>query len=76
MCVCVYGYEASLMTPVVKNVPANAGDAGWIPGLGRTPGEGKGNSLQYLLAREIARTEETSGVQSMESQKSWTQLSN
>ena len=24
----------------VKNLPANAGDAGLIPGLGRSPGEG------------------------------------
>ena len=32
---------------VVKNPPANAGDAGSIPGLGRSPGEGNGNLLQY-----------------------------
>ena len=35
---------------VVKNLPANAGDArdsGLIPGLGRSPGEGNGNPLQY-----------------------------
>ena len=32
---------------VVKNLPANAGDAGLIPGLGRSPGEGKSNALQY-----------------------------
>ena len=32
---------------VVKNSPANAGDVGWIPGLGRSPGEGNGNPLQY-----------------------------
>ena len=32
---------------VVKNMPASAGDAGLIPGLGRTPGEGNGNQLQY-----------------------------
>jgi len=34
---------------VVKNPPANAGDrdAGLIPGLGRSPGEGHGNPLQY-----------------------------
>ena len=32
---------------VVKNPPANAGDAGSIPELGRSPGEGNGNSLQY-----------------------------
>ena len=30
-----------------KNPPANAGDAGSIPGLGRSPGEGNGNPLQY-----------------------------
>ena len=30
----------------VKNPPANAGDAGLIPGLGRSPGGGNGNSLQ------------------------------
>ena len=32
---------------VVKNLLANAGDAGLIPGLGRSPGEGNGNPLQY-----------------------------
>ena len=32
---------------VVKNPPANTGDAGLIPGLGRSPGEGNGNPLQY-----------------------------
>ena len=32
---------------VVKNLPAYAGDMGSIPGLGRTPGEGNGNTLQY-----------------------------
>ena len=31
----------------VKNPPANAGDVGLIPGLGRAPGGGKGNPLQY-----------------------------
>ena len=30
---------------VVKNLPANAGDMGLIPGLGRSPGEGSGNLL-------------------------------
>ena len=30
---------------MVKNPPA--GDTGWIPGLGRSPGEGNGNPLQY-----------------------------
>jgi len=35
---------------VVKNPPANAGDtkdAGLIPGSGRSPRVGNGNSLQY-----------------------------
>jgi len=32
---------------VVENLPANAGDAGSIPGLGRSPGEGNGSPLQY-----------------------------
>ena len=32
---------------VVKNPPANAGKLGSVPGLGRSPGEGHGNSLQY-----------------------------
>ena len=32
---------------VVKNLPANAGDAVSIPGLGRPPGEGNRNLLHY-----------------------------
>ena len=32
---------------VVKNPPANAGDAGLIPGLGKSPEEGNGNPFQY-----------------------------
>ena len=38
------------MALVVKNPPANAGDArdvGSIPGSGRSPGGGHGNLLQY-----------------------------
>ena len=38
------------MAPVVKNSPANTEDikdAGLIPGLGVSPGEGKGYPLQY-----------------------------
>ena len=30
-----------------RNPPANAGDVGLIPGLGKSPGEGNGNALQY-----------------------------
>ena len=32
---------------LLKNPPANAGDAGSIPDLGRSPGEGNGNSLLF-----------------------------
>ena len=32
---------------VVKNLPANSVDTGSIVGLGRSPGEGNGNPLQY-----------------------------
>ena len=41
---------ASQVAPVVKNPPANAGDirdSDSIPGLGRSPGGGNGNLLQY-----------------------------
>ena len=43
-------YRASQMSLMVKNLPANAGDirdVGSIPGLGRSPGGGHGNPLQY-----------------------------
>ena len=41
---------ASQVAVVVENLPASAGDirdAGSIPGLGRSPGGGHGNPLQY-----------------------------
>ena len=31
----------------VRNTPANAGDMGSIPGLGRSPEEGNGHPLQH-----------------------------
>ena len=42
--------RASQEVLVIKNPPTNAGDirdVGLIPGLGRSPGEGHGNPLQY-----------------------------
>ena len=36
---------------VVKNSPVNAGDMGSVPELGRSPGEGNGNPLQYSYLR-------------------------
>ena len=32
---------------MIKNPPANAGDIGSIPGLGRSPGGGNDNMFQY-----------------------------
>ena len=45
-----FGYRqlrVSLVVQVVKNSSVNAGDVGLIPGLGRSPGGGNGNPLQY-----------------------------
>ena len=36
----------SVVVQLVKNLPANAGDASSVPGPGRSPGEGNGNPLQ------------------------------
>ena len=41
---------------VIKNPPANAGDAGSTPRSGRSPGEGNGN-LFSIVAWEIPWTE-------------------
>ena len=52
----------------VKNSPVNAGDigdtrhTGLIPGLGRSPGEGNGNPLQFSCWK-IPWTEELGGLQ-------------
>ena len=46
-----------------KESACNAGDTGSIPTLGRSPGEGNGNPLQFL-AWEIPWTEEPGGLQS------------
>ena len=35
------------MAQTVKNPACSAGDVGLIPGLGRSPGEGNDNLLQY-----------------------------
>ena len=37
---------------VVKNLPASAGDAGSVPGLGKLPGRGNGNPLQYSCLKK------------------------
>ena len=47
---------ASQVVPVVKNLPANAGDIrdmASIPGLGRFSGGGNGNPLQYSCLENL-----------------------
>ena len=53
---------------VIKNLPANAGDAGLIPGLGRSPGRGHATHSS-VLAWRIPWTEEPGGLQPMELQR-------
>ena len=60
---------------VVKNLPAKAGDAGLIRGLGRSPGEGNSYPLQYFcLENPMDRGAGRATVHMVE--KSWTRLSN
>ena len=59
------------MALMVKNLPTNAGDVrdvGLIPGLGRSPGGGPGNPLQYFSWR-IPWTEETGELYCIGSQR-------
>ena len=59
---------------MVKNLPANAGDASLIPGLGRSPGGGNGNPLQYsCLEDSMDRGAWRATLHGVT--KSWTQLS-
>ena len=69
--------RASQVALVVKNLPANAGDArdvGYVPEVGRSPGVGNGNPLQYSCLEHAtdsgAWQARVHGVT-----KSWTQLS-
>ena len=60
------------MVPVVKSLPANAGDARdkrLVPGSGRSPAGGNGKSLQYSCQENS--TEEPARLQSMESMENY-----
>ena len=48
----------------VKNLPANTGDSGLIPGSGRSPGEGNSNPHQSFCW-ENPMDREAGGLQSM-----------
>ena len=52
--------------PDGKESTCNEGDPGSIPGSGRSPGEGNGNSLQYSC---LENSMDRGGLQSMGSQK-------
>ena len=59
------------MAPVIKDPVANAGDVRdteSVPGSGRSPGEGHGNSLSTLAWR-ISWTEEPDRLQSVGSEE-------
>ena len=60
----VEGEQGFLHGLVVKNLPANEGDVGLIPGSGRSLGGGNGNPLQYSCLK-ILRTKEPGGLQSI-----------
>ena len=47
---------------MVKNLPANAGDLGLIPGSKRPPEGGHGNPLQYSCLENPMDREEPDGV--------------
>ena len=52
----------------------NAGDPGLIPGLGRAPGEGNGNLLQYSCMENSMDRQAWQAIVH-EVVKTWTQLS-
>ena len=52
-----------------KESACNAGDLGSVPGLGRSPRGGHGNLLPVFLPGKSPWTEESGGLQSMESKE-------
>ena len=61
---------------VVKNLPASAGDVGSVPGLGRSPGEGNDNPLQYSCLGNLVQApgQRSLGAAVPGVTKSWTHL--
>ena len=47
ICISCISFKGFPGGSVVKNPPTNAGDEVLIPGSGRSPGEGNGDSLEY-----------------------------
>ena len=70
ICLCIYKWVFQVAL-VVKNLSANEGDvkeAGSIPELGRSPGEGNGNPLQHSCL-ENPMDRGTGGLHSMGSHR-------
>ena len=44
-----------MVAQTVKNLACTVGDPGLIPGSGRSPGGGNGNTLQYCLENPMHR---------------------
>ena len=55
--------------PASKESAYNAGDAGLIPGWGRSPGDGNGYPLQYSCLENPMDRREPGGLQSLGLQK-------
>ena len=76
VCVCVYTCGGFPGGSVVKNLPANAGDAVSIPGSGRSPGGGHGNPFQYSCLENLHGQKSLAGYSPWDQKKSQTRLSN
>ena len=61
---------------VVKNLPANAGNVGSVPGSGRFPGDGNDNTLQYSCQGMFQGQRSLAGYSPWGHKKSQTQLRN
>ena len=64
----LYKNWASLVAQMGKNLPATQ-ETGVQPWIGKVPWEGKGNSLQFILAWRIPWTEEPGRLQTMRSHR-------
>ena len=72
VCVCINTCGGFPGGSVVKNLPANAGDAVSIPGSGRSPGEGNGKPTPVFLPAKSHGQRSLTGYSPWGSQKTQT----